>query len=772
MSGDEGGEEAEHHGLWESLRKRLISFRTMDRRVQAVTAVVAVQGVLVAALLVAGQSRFGQIDITNVPGEGLASMPALIFWAAVAMEILGWAYVLGGAHHGTPLLRLVALAFFTYGTNVMWNISARADGAGFGISVASLVGVWLLGAGVWVYDWLRSRAGRPEQRHRHSLRLPTALLTLLLVAGVFAGAFVSGQRSGDPLLVREGIYNQFAQLSYFLIPMLLLAALDFTEVGVVGAEWVADLAGGRRPVLLLGAATAVGAAGVLAISLAGSAVTVRLAFEWLGYALIATLVLGWLASRAKVSLLGVRRIPYSAVAATAVAGFVAQYIALNVIAPGLIPKIPNAPVGTTYSTYVHSHQPVFSIRYPGTWHLSASEPSASQAAGTYDFSGIQSGTPAAYEVFTMDGLDPAGGAEKYGTEYVDSFKGTPKGAWRVANGWHVRDYTVGANLEGTVWSRFEGRRFWALTGYGSVRFDQVILPTFSQMTASWEPRVVRDQAQSMEAAITEAAHGLLAGEAVLWLAVALFAGALLVLLRGRRLPRLLPGGLLYVAVFGLLLFALDLPALAVTLTGRPGDPLTRFPHGIGMAGWSVVSSVLALVFVGAWLTVGRCSRAWAPGLRAAMIFLIGLQLITWLYDGYGAEIGASGRLRLVAALVLLGALAWDVVMSGEPITNVHTEWFPRHTRVAIYMGYEMLVSTAVLFFSSMQIQATGKPIEAYFEPDGWPQQGLAQIGLPFLVTILVLSLVKWAASFRNRGAEPLSIDPVAAEPAAAEPVPV
>jgi hypothetical protein len=79
--------------------------------------------------------------------------------------------------------------------------------------------------------------------------------------------------------------------------------------------------------------------------------------------------------------------------------------------------------------------------------------------------------------------------------------------------------------------------------------------------------------------------------------------------------------------------------------------------------------------------------------------------------------------------------------------------------VLLFLGYIMLVSTAVLYFTSWQVQATGAPVaEAIFESELWPREGLLGLGVPLLFVSFTLGLTRWLAqrNLRGEGADTLA----------------
>src|SRR5581483_12296101 len=95
---------------------------------------------------------------------------------------------------------------------------------------------------------------------------------------------------------------------------------------------------------------------------------------------------------------------------------------------------------------------------------------------------------------------------------------------------------------------------------------------------------------------------------------------------------------------------------------------------------------------------------------------------------------------LLQAALIAAALAWDVVMGGGAIAQGHGRWFPRHSRVLVYFGYDMLVAAAVLFFAALQDQVTGQVADTGFSADFWAQNGLLILGVPMLVCLFLVKL--------------------------------
>jgi hypothetical protein len=83
---------------------------------------------------------------------------------------------------------------------------------------------------------------------------------------------------------------------------------------------------------------------------------------------------------------------------------------------------------------------------------------------------------------------------------------------------------------------------------------------------------------------------------------------------------------------------------------------------------------------------------------------------------------------------------WDIVSSGEAITNRHTDTFPRLARVAIYIAY--IVSVALLVMVSTVGQfvspVSGEVVEELFDSERLVASGLVLFGAPFIFVMATL----------------------------------
>ena len=165
---------------------------------------------------------------------------------------------------------------------------------------------------------------------------------------------------------------------------------------------------------------------------------------------------------------------------------------------------------------------------------------------------------------------------------------------------------------------------------------------------------------------------------------------------------------------------------------------------LGEGGVQAVVALGALGLVGYLTLRRRLGPASAGPLRLALGLLIGLQVLALIFGVFDVAIEQSGHFSVAQALLLLCALCWDVAMSGALITNLHGRHFPRHTRVLLYLGYVMLVATAMLYYTTQHIAGTGESPESLFESERYPQLGVLLLGIPLLGTLFVVNLGAWS----------------------------
>ena len=191
-------------------------------------------------------------------------------------------------------------------------------------------------------------------------------------------------------------------------------------------------------------------------------------------------------------------------------------------------------------------------------------------------------------------------------------------------------------------------------------------------------------------------------------------------------------------------------------------PPLRVPY-FGYQGTQFVLAALTLVATAALLGLRRGDPRTLRIIGHLLVANVALQLLVWAYDVYLRAADASGRITVVQALFILFALLWEVLLSGETMTNVDGRRFPRHGRVMIFFGYLVIVAAAVLYGSSLMTHS-GTTAQAQFDSDGWTEYGMLLLGIPLILVHAMLNITRDLMPSRAREQDP---PPVAPEPASA-----
>jgi hypothetical protein len=210
---------------------------------------------------------------------------------------------------------------------------------------------------------------------------------------------------------------------------------------------------------------------------------------------------------------------------------------------------------------------------------------------------------------------------------------------------------------------------------------------------------------------------------------------IVLVIRGRWRPGAASAAGLYLIVVGL-----SVIAFAGTIGAFGASAV------VALGGVQIAVALFTLVAL-AWLALRGQLDAKRASLVARFFVLNGaLLLIGVVYIAIanaGMFVGTFSRgVGPVAAVLIVLAFLWDFLMSGGEVTNVEGRRFPRHTRILLYVGYTMLVSTMVLFFGPVTPNTIiGQPdLFFVFNPDLWPRYGLLLLGVPLLVTNFVLGV--------------------------------
>ncbi|HEX4058308.1 MAG TPA: hypothetical protein VHX87_08340 [Galbitalea sp.] len=137
----------------------------------------------------------------------------------------------------------------------------------------------------------------------------------------------------------------------------------------------------------------------------------------------------------------------------------------------------------------------------------------------------------------------------------------------------------------------------------------------------------------------------------------------------------------------------------------------------------------------------RSHAGWAERLPATVPGILGAVIVLGIiHQLYGIALDAAVVPQWAAILILV-AVGWEIVMSGESMTNQSSRRLPRSTRLMVFFGYILVLAAALVFYSGQYSTATGRVVsESFFEPESITQSALFRIAFPLLLVVFLLRL--------------------------------
>ena len=238
--------------------------------------------------------------------------------------------------------------------------------------------------------------------------------------------------------------------------------------------------------------------------------------------------------------------------------------------------------------------------------------------------------------------------------------------------------------------------------------------------------------------------------ATFWVIVAFITLIGLIALRNRLPGKLVAGGC-FLVVIGLVNSLTQLDEVGTVIhpfglhsSGTPDNFNTNAPY-LGVEGLKAVAAMVTIAVVLYAFATKRLTRYRTP-IALLVTMTVSLQVLVWIDSLFGKTTNTTGRVALFAAVVLVIALLWELAASGEGVTNIHSKWFPREARVMLYGGYILLVSSAVLFYSSLHDAKSGELLESQFDAEQWVRDGIFFLGVPLVITLCLIGLHRWRQS--------------------------
>lgn len=779
----------ESEGFWVELRSKLISWPSMRPPLRLITGV-AIAQLLGAGLIVALHGvGFQQINLGLQSGRDV-EMAQPYFWVSIVFAILAIAFLMTGVLLMRWPLRLLALALFSA---FLLFSAAPQPYTNLRIVIVALIWLW---AGVITVALADPAWGAEKRDFYHRLRtpilqrlaplrarlawiggplLPARTLVVMLVAQValylILLATTGWMRGADNLLFQLTIGTQLQMLSFALVPFLFLAGSDFAELGELlasGAASLTRIASARRNVWLTLGLTAIVVVAIATVTRPDtrnlSGFVLAYGDELLLTALVGLALVGLLRWGRMVSDTSFRPSKLSALALllASLAYFALGWFAISYTVAST-PNVTNVTIAD-YAVYKTpaATTPSFSLPYPTDW-----KPSLTQNQGDtlLSFNGLSQEFPGLVYVNAIQDTNANANTASQTLAVLLNAEFAKNSVLSVQNvggaePWREERFTVSdptgksLTLEGEAWSRGLDGRDWAIIGLTKDPYQIVLFPVFNAMTAGWQPdhsaQTPSEQEADMAAAI-QRVSALFLGLIPLLLGLAL---GFWMVRRGGKHRRAWQTAGVFVATLGLLVGAVRLPDMLQAL-GLSSNAVWFVGLDVNGVQQSIATATLALVI---YVALRRRNDArWIELVRLTLRLNIGLLFIWLMLMLYDTAIGLSKSsakhpLSWAAALIVLIALGWDLLMSGESFTNRDDERLPRHTRLLLYLGYIMLTATLVMFFSAQQFTHDLSTHESLFESEPWPQLGLQLLGLPMVVGAFALGVVAWLNGTRD-GAE-------------------
>jgi hypothetical protein len=577
------------------------------------------------------------------------------------------------------------------------------------------------------------------------------MLVAVLVGGVYLTFLWEALAQASFQTFSFGVADQLMSVSFFLLPVLLIAGADFAEwAEVVGDRltYVARRVGSKSLVAALAAAISLG---VLAHVLASDAAEVPsgiVLFTLAGLAVCAV------ARGARPAGGWPHQVPWVAVTLVAFAFVAVLLVEVYRTTPG---PAPASAVGRALlHPYRRSTQPRFEIRFPSGWESGQLEPHGAETLVEFR------GSTARLYVMAVSAYEAHGGPGALPELLARLYpRGeTSLGAGHEDRGWRRTPVSLNGRPVGVAWDRQIETSDWLLLGISDPDALAANRKVFESM---WSSLAVGTHQISPLSAVHQLVHRrldpyrydpVLVVPFLVWLAVAVAVSVALPVLASRLSPSLVLGAV-FILAFALLFVLSDLRQVVEELVDAPVDGL----YSLRLPGIQAAVALLTLGLLTVMLARGHLVRERPPVLRDLVMLGAGLQLLTWLSQLYRTASLTGARLSIAQGIVILVALLWELIVSGEQLTNRHTRALPRATRVLVLCGYLMLVATAVLFFSSLREHGTGAPLEPQFESEAWPSLGIVQLGVPL---ILCLAALRLGAFTRGRSPAPRRAAPAPA----------
>jgi hypothetical protein len=274
------------------------------------------------------------------------------------------------------------------------------------------------------------------------------------------------------------------------------------------------------------------------------------------------------------------------------------------------------------------------------------------------------------------------------------------------------------------------------------RVYNLAAPVLSAVRESWRLSILAGPA-AMTRSPNDAPQGsaivdrFAARTGVFWIVLAT-AGAVLLLCRRRRADQFKQ------AVLFMMTVGIWIALIVLTRTlAIAGHGLLRLEIGGVQALAGLATLVCVAVYVFRRLA---SSREGSGGKQQATLEKIGslfvldcsLLLVWSAAILYGKAAGIGETLAIAGSLVVVLALTWDFMSSGEMLNEGEADsLMPRRSRILVYLGYLLLTLAVVLLLGTLRSATTGAHI-GVVGVEGLVEVGIVAFGVPLAITLFLV----------------------------------
>jgi hypothetical protein len=203
----------------------------------------------------------------------------------------------------------------------------------------------------------------------------------------------------------------------------------------------------------------------------------------------------------------------------------------------------------------------------------------------------------------------------------------------------------------------------------------------------------------------------------------------------------------FVAVLVSLFLSLSVPqtayvfGISASAATQGSVPAIRFIVSIG--------TLLGLLTL---LLLGRLRRNLLTPMIYVLALFAGLQVIS-IYLLYILPYfnSYSTPLVVITAVLFLCAILWDLLMSGDQVTNSTSPNFPRQTRLLFYLGYTLISSATILFFKAQSVPGDVLSLGGGISVE---TVGGLMLGVPLIAYLFIRNIGSWWVLVPHRAARP------------------